>query len=325
MGAFGKAGLTALLIAPALLAAPAAQAAPNRSCFARALPADIRADRLDDAKLLTGWVFDVAASHHVLPADAIVDAASGLSHVPGFAGATDLSALKGRYRLMRAPFDQRHGYYGILVGALESDGRVSSLFLINRLFRLPILLHQPAGVATDIATNGAMLFGWQDRAVKDANQAAAAALTDAVRLGVPLLMVGQSQAGGVAQLQAAYLAATYPRRRAPTGFVTMNAAYVVSSVRKLGLSPDAVAGINFVKDLDPGFGPHGLLPNRIGLQVYIHAHGTGTAQAGRQSAFAAWAHAGQHLLATFNQVSLARALADTLKDSEPCPGRAGAY
>ena len=308
----GKAGLILL----ALLGTPA-QAMPG--CFARALSSDIRVYRLDDAKLLTGWVFDAAAAHHVPQAGAIVDRHASLGQVPGFAGATGLANLRGRYRVMRAPFDLGHGYYGIEFGALENDNRVSSLYLINRLFRLPILLHQPAGVATDIATNGAMLFGWHDRAVTDANQAAVTALNDATERHVPLLTVGQSQAGGVAQLQAAYLAATSPHRPVRTGFVTMNAAYVVSSVRKLGLSADAVDGVNFVKDLDPGFGPHGLLPNRIGLQVYVHPDGTGSAQPGRQSSFAAWRHADQHLLSTFNGISLARALSDTLRDA-PCPG-----
>lgn len=304
------------------LAAPAhAQTAQNQSCFARSLPSGIRNHGLDDAKLLTGWVFDAAAAHHAAKSGDIVDRNSGLKDVPGFAGATGLKPLHGRYRVMRAPFDSGHGYYGIEFGALESDGRISSILLINRLFRLPIVLNQPAGVATDVATNGAMFFGWQSQAVKDANSAAVMASADAAKLAVPLLTVGQSQAGGVAQLQIAYLTAKAARRPPVTGFVTMNAAHVVSSLRRLGLSPDAVNGINFVKDLDPGFGPHGLLPNQVGLQVYIHPDGTGSDQPGRQSAFAAWRHAGEHLLSTFNQVSLAQALANTLRESKkPCPG-----
>jgi hypothetical protein len=134
-----------------------------------------------------------------------------------------------------------------------------------------------------------------------------------------VLTVGQSQAGGVAQLQVAYLTAKVARRPPVTGFVTMNAAHVVSSVRRLGLSPDAVNGINFVKDLDPGFGPHGVLPNRVGLQVYLHPDGTGSNRPGHQSAFAAWGHAKEHLLSTFNRVSLARALANVLhQNSQTC-------
>jgi hypothetical protein len=314
---FGR--LTALALAAA--SAPSgAQAIPDKACFARALPAKIRAHQLDDAKLLTGWVFDAAATHHALAAGEIVDHRSGFASVPGFAGATDLRELQGRYRVMRAPFDLGHGYYGIEFESLEADGQISSLMLVNRLFRLPVLLHQPAGVATDIATNGVLYFGWHSRAITDANAAAAAAFADARKQGVPLLTVGQSQAGGVAQLQAAYLAAAYPKRTVTTGFITMNAAYVVSSVTRLGLSPDEVDGINFVKDLDPGFGPHGLLPNRIGLQVYIHPDGTGSGQPGRQSALAAWSHAGQHLLSTFNGVSLSVALANVLRGTGArCP------
>ena len=249
-----------------------------------------------------------------------MDRHSSLRDVPGFAEATDLKPLRGHYRVMRAPFDSGHGYYGIELGALESDGRISSVLLVNRLFRLPIVLNQPAGVATDVATNGAMFFGWQSQAIKDANSAATTASADAAKLAVPLLTVGQSQAGGVAQLQVAYLTATDHRRPPITGFITMNAAYVVSSIRRLGLGPDTINGINFVKDLDPGFGPHGVLPNRVGLQVYIHPDGTGSNQPGHQSALTAWGHAGEHLLSTFNQISLARALASTLHETkERCP------
>lgn len=308
------------MVLAVLGASAGAQAGPDKSCFARALPADIRIHRLDDAKLLTGWVFDTAATHQAPKAGETVNRRSGFSSVPGFAGATDLGSLKGRYRVMRPPFDLGHGYYGVEFGTLEPDGRISSVMLINRLFRLPVVLHQPAGVATDIATNGALYFGWHARALTDSNNAAATALEDAENLGVPLLMIGQSQAGGTAQLQAAYLVATYPKRTVLSGFVTMNAAYAISSVRRLGLSPDAVGGINFVKDLDPGFGPHGLLPNRIGLQVYIHPDGTGGDRPGPQSMLTAWGHAGEHLLSTFNSVSLADALANVLGDARgACP------
>jgi hypothetical protein len=157
-----------------------------------------------------------------------------------------------------------------------------------------------------------MLAGLNTQAVTDANKAAALVLSDAERLRVPLLAAGQSQAGGVAQLQAAYLVKTYPNRSVATGFVTLNAAYVVASIRALGLDPDAVEGINFVKDLDPGFGPHGLLPNRIGEQIYIHPDGTGSGKAGPESIFAALGHPAQHLLVEFNQVSLTKALTATL-------------
>ena len=247
-----------------------------------------------------------------------MDRNSSLKSVPGFAGATDLRGLSGRYRVMRAPFDLGHGYYGIEFGALTPGNGISSILLVNRLFRLPIVLHQPIGVATDVATNGAMLFGWQSRSIKDANSAALTASGDATQLDAPLLTVGQSQAGGVAQLQVAYLTAKASHRPSVTGFVTMNAAHVDSSIRHLGLVLEAVNGINFVKDLDPGFGPHGLLPNRIGLQVYIHPDDTGSDRPGRQSAFEALEHPGEHLLSTFNRVSLARALANTLHENKSC-------
>jgi len=313
------------MIALALLEVPAgAKSIPDKSCFARTLSPDIRDQGLDDAKLLTGWVFDAAAAHHVAkPAD-IVTHHSSLKEVPGYAGATDLGGLLGRYRVMRAPFDLGHGYYGIEFGALTSDSGISNILLVNRLFRLPIVLHQPVGVATDVATNGAMLFGWQSESVNNASSAAVTASDDAAKLGVPLLTVGQSQAGGVAQLQVAYLTAKTPHRPLIAGFVTMNAAHVDLSVRRLGLSPDAVNGINFVKDLDPGFGPHGLLPNRIGMQVYIHPDGTGSDRPGHQTAFAAWEHAGEHLLSTFNGVSLGQALANSLHDrKKPCAAAPG--
>ena len=293
-------------------AAGRAESVPDRACFARELPADIRTARLDDVKLLIGWVFDAAAAHRKLVPGAVIDRDSGLGHVPGFAGATDLGALAGRYRIVEAPFDKGHGYFGVALGALDADGKVTGLFLINRLFRLPLLAQQPAGVLTDIMTNGAMLTGLKTAAITEANEAASIALSDAQLLRVPLLMAGQSQAGGVAQLQAAYLVKAYPERAVATGFVTLNAAYVVASIRRLGLAPEQVEGINFVKDLDPGFGPHGLLPNRIGLQVFIHPDGTGSGKAGDESVLAALGHPGQHLLAEFDQVSLTQALAATL-------------
>lgn len=267
---------------------------------------------------MIGWVFDVAAAHRVLTAGEIIDHRSGVANVPGFAAATNLTALTGRYRVIRSPFDLGNGYFGVELGALGPNDQVSSIFLINRLFRLPVLLQQPAGVATDIATNGAMLFGWQTNAVRDANAAATTALGDAEKLAVPLLTAGQSQAGGVAQLQAAYMAATYPTRRVATGFITLNAAYVVSSVRRLGVALDRIEGINFSNDLDPGFGPHGLLPNKVGLQVYVHPNGSGSRVAGSETIYAAWLRPDQHLLSSFNKVSLSRILANLLSSDSGC-------
>ncbi len=297
-----------------LLSSAVAAAAPrDESCFARALPADIRAFRLDDAKLLIGWVFDAAAANRMPAPGTVIDHYSSLDQVPGFAPPTDLGGLKGRYRLMRAPFDAGRGYYGVELGALDAGDHATSLFLVNRLFRLPIVTQSPLGVLTDVATNGAMAGGWKTDAITDAEAAAAAAFADAEgQEGVPLLTLGQSQAGGEAQLQAAYLAAKFPHRQIATGFVSFNAIPIDASLRRLGVASDAVSGINFVKDLDPSFGPHGLLPNDLGLQVYIHPDGTGSGRPGQESTFAALAHPGQHLLAEFEAVSLTKALAATL-------------
>jgi hypothetical protein len=302
----------ALLGLTAAFACDPARAAPDRSCFARSLPAEVRDSRVDDVKFLLGWAFDVAAAHKPLAAGEEIDKASGLSDVPGFGGATDLSALRGRYRVIRAPLDAGNGYYGIELAALDETGAAEGLYLLNRLFRMPVLLQEPIGFATDIVTNGAMLFGGGTDAIEDLKRAADTAFADAAAMRLPLLTVGQSQAGGEAQLQAAYLAETHPGSDSRVGFVTFNAARVTLSVRHLGLAPDAVEGINFVKDLDPGFGPHGILPNEIGLQVYIHPDGTGGASAGDQSFFAAAAHPGEHLLNRFDPVSLAAALRDSL-------------
>ncbi|HVJ51558.1 MAG TPA: hypothetical protein VM689_03805 [Aliidongia sp.] len=311
-------GISVALGLLALAAATTARAetAADRSCFARALPAEFRTERLDDIKLLVGWVFDIAAAGRKVMASEIVDRAAGLTDVPGFAGATNLSGLQGRYRVMRAPFDAGRGYLGVELGALDTDGQITSLILVNRLFRLPIVLQQPLGLLTDIATNGAMFGGWRTDALADAEAAAAQSLVDAETLRVPLLTAGQSQAGGEAQLQAAYLAATFPHRSVATGFVTLNAASVVASVRRLGLDPDLVGGTNFVKDLDPLFGPHGVLPNRMGFQTYIRPDGTGSAEPGNETAYAALLHPGQHLLSEFNHLSLADALAAAL-DASP--------
>ncbi len=104
--------------------------------------------------------------------------------------------------VMRPPFDLGHGYYGVELGALEKHGRYRSVSP-NRLFRLPILLHQPLGVATDILTNGAMIICQPST---DANRAAAAALSDA-ELNVPPLTADSLRPAAAWKLQAAHLAA----------------------------------------------------------------------------------------------------------------------
>lgn len=295
----------------AALASPA-WAGPDATCFARALPAGFRGGHLDDVKFLIGFVFDVAASGRGVPVGVVVDRGSGFGAVPGFAGATDLGRVAGRYRVMRAPFDEGRGYFGVLLGSLDGSGRVEALILANRLFRLPVVLRDPGGVATDVVTNVAMWTGWWTRAVEDANRAAADAAVMAARMGVPLVFAGQSQAGGVAQLQAAYVAASYPRRPIVTGFITFNGGAVGVSTRRLGLVPEEVEGINFLKDRDPGFGPDGVLASRAGLRVFIHADGSGSGVPGRQSFLAPWLHPGEHLLASFDDVALAPALAAVL-------------
>ena len=187
-------------------------------------------------------------------------------------------------------------------------GASPACILSTVCFRLPIVLKQPAGVATDIATNLAMFTGVKMASLADANAAAGTVFIDAEALHDPLLTAGQSQAGGEAQLQAAYIEATHPHRSILTGFVSLNAAPPEAAIRRLGLAPKTINGVNFVKDLDPGFGPYGVLPNEIGLQIYIHPNGTGSLTPGKASFFSALRHPRQHLLEEFNNVSLARAL-----------------
>ena len=303
-----------------------AEDAPDPSCFARALPAEVRDYRLDDVKRLTGWVFDIAAAHRTPAPGDEIDHHSSLSEasVPGFGGITDLGALRGRYRVMRPPFDQGHGYYGIELGGLDDQGAVSQIYLINRLFRLPILFHDPAGVATDVVTVGAMLTGARTEALADLEAAAEAAYADARGAQVPLLTVGQSQAGGEAQLAAAYLVATHPRRSVMIGFVSLNGARANAAIRRLGLSTAQVQGISFLKDLDPGMGPHGVMRDALGLRVHIHPDGSGGPEAGDQTFFDALVHPSEHLLDRFMDVSLADALKNTLDGRASCDGVASA-
>jgi hypothetical protein len=221
--------------------------------------------------------------------------------------------LKGRYRVLRPAFDRGGGYYGIEFAALDEAGATGAVLLANRLFRMPIAFEDPLGLATDVVTNGAMLTGIATAAVDDANAAADTAYADARQAGVPLITGGQSQAGGTAQLQVAYLQHRYGHD-APAGFVTMNAAHVLLSVKRLGLAGAEVHGVNFSKDLDPGVGPKALLANRVGFQVYIHPDGTGSRTPGDSTLADAVLHPREHLLDSFTDVSLTAALAAALAE-----------
>jgi hypothetical protein len=276
---------------------PAAPAPSTRSYIA------------DDTKLLIGWAFDAAVSGTALRSGDIVDAGSTFESVLGFAGPTSLSALRRRYRVIRAPFDRGQGYYGVALGALDDTGAVRAIILLNRLFRLPVICREPIGLATDVMTNGAMLLGFKTSAIMDAEIAAQETLAEAVVRGVPLITAGQSQAGGIAQVQIAYL---QQRRRAaavPFGFLTMNATYALPLIRRMGLSGGDVAGINFSKDLDPGVGPKAPFANRVGLQIYIHRDGTSGRVPGDVSYWLALLQPHEHFLESFDGVSLAAALA----------------
>jgi hypothetical protein len=285
---------------------------PPRLDFWNRLSAPVRAYLADDIKLLIGWTFDAAASHARFAAAQIVDGQSTFVSVPGFAPPTPLRALRGRYRIERV-FDEGRVYYGIEFAALDESGTVVAVLLLNRLFRMPIALHEPLGVLTDVVTNGAMVTGFETPALGDARSAAETASADAGALGVPLVTGGQSQAGGMAQLQAAYLQRQYPGGAA--GFITLNAAHALASVRRLGFAGEDVAGINFSKDLDPGFGPKAFFANRVGFQVYIHRDGRGGTRPGETTIWDAVLQPRQHFLESFNDVSLTAALEAALAES----------
>ncbi|HVM81481.1 MAG TPA: hypothetical protein VMU06_20840 [Stellaceae bacterium] len=296
--------------------AAAHAAASPRLCFFRTLPAPIRAYLLDDIKFLVGWTFDAAALNPTLRAGDVVDARSGFARLPSFslAGATPMVALRGKYRVMQLAFDRGRGYYGIEFGVLDERGEVAAVLLANRLFRMPIALRDPGGLATDVLTNAAMMLGFSTAALEDAEAAARMAYEDARRLGVPLLIGGQSQAGGTAQLQIATLQKA-GASDASAGFVTLNAADALRSIRRLGLAGEEVEGINFAKDLDPGVGPKAPFRNRVGFQVYIHRDGSGGREPGDTSFLDALLHPRQHFLDSFNQVDLTAALAAALAEA----------
>jgi hypothetical protein len=298
-------------------AAAAADPAP-RLCFLQALPQDRRAAIADDVKLLVGWTFDAFAAGYRYQDGAIIDRTSGFIDVPGFAAPTPMQALGERYRLVRPPFDRGRGYYGLLFAALDAENRPVALILANRLFRMPVLLQQPAGAATDLLTNAALALGFETDGVTDAVAAAETSYEEAAKRGVPLILAGQSQAGATAQLQAATLQKSHADGSVPTGFLTMNAAEALLSVRDLGLDADTVEGVNFSKDYDPGVGPHALFANAVGRQIYIHPDGTGGTTPGNYTIFDAMLHPKEHFLESFNAVPLAAALEPVLAAMPHC-------
>ncbi len=304
------------LLATVIVGAPALAASPP-VCFLLALERPLRNEIADDMKLLIGWTFDAAISRARLAEGHTVDTRSTFRTVPVFAGPTSMTALRGRYQVVQ-PFDAGNGYYGIAFRALDGSGAVAAVLLVNRLFRMPVALQDPAGLATDLLTNGAMLAGIATRAIIDAEAAALSARAEAERHRVPLITAGQSQAGGIAQVQVAYLLGRDARGEVPVGFITFNAAHALRTVRRLGLAGDDVPGVNFSKDRDPGVGPKALFANRIGLQVYIHPDGSAGLSPGDGTLLDALLHPREHLLRSFNDVSLSAALRPLLAMQAAC-------
>ncbi len=298
-------------------AAPAVDSIPNL-CFLQTLPQDRQAAVADDVKLLVGWTFDAFASGYAYRDGAVIDRGSGFDEVPGFAAPTPMAKLAGRYKLVRPPFDRGQGYYGLLFAALDTDDHPFALILTNRLFRMPVTLQQPAGVATDLLTNAALALDFKTSGVTDAVAAAEASYSEAADRGVPLLLGGQSQAGATAQFQAAELLKAHPKSATPFGFLTMNAGWATLSVDGLDIDAVTVPGVNFSKDYDPGVGPHALFANTIGRQIYIHPDGTGSSTPGNYTFFDAMLHPKEHFLETFNDVSLADALQPMLARTPAC-------
>lgn len=259
----------------------------------------------DDLKLLIGWATDAAAVALPLRSGDVIDRHSGLSRVPGFAAPTPVDGLSGRYRLLMPPYDA-HDYYGLTLGLLDESDSVKAVIVANRLFRLPLILQEPLGLGSDLWVNAGLILGFGTAGLDAALAHADRAWDLAARCGAPLIATGQSQAGGTAQLQAARLAGA-KRPQGRFGFVTFNANCSPASVRRLGVEPAGVPGLNFAKDLDPGVGPHALLANEVGLQVYIHADGT-AGLTPRSSYLRALFHPREHFLDSFNGISLAAAL-----------------
>jgi len=308
----GRRALLGLLAAaPWLAPRPAGAALPESAPkldFLDRLPETARAAFVDDAKLLVGWTTDAAAARDRKPlaTGEVVDRGSGFKAVPGFAAPTDMGGLTGRYRLLVPPFAE-HYYYGLMLGLLDTVDKVGAVVVVNRLFRLPMLMQEPGGVGSDLWTNAGLLTGFRPESLKAALALADRAQDAAARLGVPLIATGQSQAGGTAQLQIAHVLSA--NGNALAGFVTFNATCRAVSIRHVGLDPARVPGVNFSKDLDPLVGPHSRLTNEIGLQIYIHADGTAGLTPGGSYAKAAL-HPREHFLDSFNGVQLGKLLAD---------------
>ena len=299
-----------LAAAPWLVLQPAGAALPAdapRLDFLDRLPEPSRASFVDDAKLLVGWTTDAAAVTKESPLHEgdIVDRGSAFKTVPGFAAPTDIGGLAGRYRLLAPPFTG-HYYYGLMFGLLGQADRVEAVIVVNRLFRLPMLLQEPGGVGSDLWTNAGLLTGFRPASLKAALALSDKAQAEAKRLDVPLIATGQSQAGGTAQLQVGHVLAADPSALA--GFVTFNATCRAVSIRHVGLDPARLPGVNFAKDLDPLVGPHSRLANEIGLQIYIHADGTaGLKPSG--SYLKAALRPREHFLDSFNGLPLGKMLA----------------
>jgi hypothetical protein len=276
--------------------------------FFTALPIASRAVLADDAKRLIGWVSEAAAAQRRFAVGETINRSSAFKTVPGLAGPTDLTPLKAAYRVAMPPLTGP-GYYGLVLIMMDAGDREVAVLLINRLFRLPLIFNEPAGVMTDVYTTGALLFGVRTAAIDAAAMAVLAAHERAQRSSVPLMTCGQSMAGGLAQFQIAALRASCAGNEGLDGFITFNAAHAAISIERFGLKPGSIPGINFCKDRDPGVGPHSLLPNRAGLQIYIHADRTGdfTPCGGH---FSALLHPWEHFLGSFDRVRLGEIIAE---------------
>jgi hypothetical protein len=269
-----------------------------------ALPAASRAVLADDVKRLIGWTSEAAAMKKRFAVGQTVNRSSAFRSVPGFGGPTDLTELQAAYRATMPPLTGP-GYYGLVLTMMDAEERELAVLLINRLFRLPLILREPVGVMTDVYTTGALLFGVRTGAIEAAMKAVYSAHERAQASGIPLITCGQSMAGGLAQFQIAALRSSGAASEGHAGFLTFNAAHAAISIERLGRKPGSIPGVNFSKDRDPGVGPHSLLPNRTGLQIYIHADGTGSFTP-RGSLFSALLHPRQHSLRSFDRVCLGK-------------------